>query len=469
MVNWVVFFLYIITFFIAIYNIIIQYRRKKVVNAFICFHIAFILYYLFIPIIILLFIKLYPNQVDGFAFRISQADSYDLISAFSYTIIAYIIILVVYSIKGRSNILESNIIAKKNIETDQVGYSDTRIYHIALAAGILTLIIGITAEIFIANSFGGILKAIAMGDKIRAFGSDRTNYIAQNRLFIFILMVSSLASTYFFVYTLRIYRRFIIKLLFLLSLLASIFFLMFNAGKLGILLFILTFFIDFAYRKTKHPFIFTGVFLIIGLLLLGLLDNLFFYLSYGYFNENNSSMMSFINEFSFPYFNILNVSKINDIYGFRWGVDFVSWVVNIIPTGILKIFGLAKIESQYMFTTEYYNHITGFSGGIPTDLLTLGIRQFGIIGIVVISILISVLCKYLDRIIDKIHSTKFTFMTLRISSIMFILVPYADLDAFVRNKYDMLLILIFSIIVHKGRLKIKSAYEINKDFYIQQR
>jgi hypothetical protein len=94
------------------------------------------------------------------------------------------------------------------------------------------------------------------------------------------------------------------------------------------------------------------------------------------------------------------------------------------------------------------------SGGIPTDLLTLGIRQFGILGVLAVSVIFSTLCKYIDKVIDKAYSKKSIFITLRIASIMFIIVPYADLDSFVRSRYDMLMVLLFFIIVSKIQTEV---------------
>ncbi|MDF2519794.1 MAG: hypothetical protein K0R84_422 [Clostridia bacterium] len=458
MVNWIVLFLYSLLFFVAVCNVIAQYSRRKIINAFMCFQSAFILYYIFIPIVVNIYIKISPGQLDGFTQTISHADSYDVINTCIYTMIAYSIILFTYYTKRPSTTLDFDLYIAENLSENQIDYWEKRICSIAVAAGIITLIIGVAAELYIVNSLGGILKALAMGDRLRAFGSDRTYYLPQNRLFILILMVSPLASTYFFAYALRIYRRFSLYLLLILSFIASTFYLIFNAGRLGIFLYISTFLIDYVYRKSKHPFGFVGLLLILGVSLLERLDDLFFYLSYGYIKLSSPGIISIINEFSFPYLNLLNAFKINEIYGLRWGVDFVSWVINIVPTRILEIFGLTKVTSQYMYITEYYSRISTASGGIPTDLLTLGIRQFGVFGILVVSVMGSLLCKYIDKLIDKMYWKRFAFIALRISSIMFIAVAYADLDSFIRNRYDMLVILLFSIAASK--IKIQKSLKV---------
>lgn len=462
-------FLYCILLVIAMYNLINQYKKKKKITAFICFQVAFIIYYILIPIMALSIINIYPGQLTGFVFVISNAECYDIIYAFMYTLISYTIILISYNIRLSSRSPEARLRDSKslNIKTDfwndlNMNKIHKRIYRITIFIGLLFLILGIISELVIANSLGGIFKAIAMGDKLRAFGSDNSQFIPQNRLFTIVLMVSSLVSTYFFVYALRIYKNFSVKCLLLLSILASAFYLMINAGRLAILLFVLTFFIDFSFRKTKHPFIFMCLFSIVVFVLLGALNDLFFYLSYGYVKETSTGILSIINEFAFPYQNLLNVHKINELYGFRLGVDYITWIINIIPTAVLQVFGLSKITTGYHLITEYYSGANAL-GGIPTDILTLAIRQFGFMGLIIISVLISKICKYMDKVICQMYSTNHIFMTLRISSIMFIVVPYADLDSFVRNRYDMLVVFIFIVVINKIKANAKQSLNITQN------
>lgn len=244
----------------------------------------------------------------------------------------------------------------------------------------------------------------------------------------------------------------------IISILASVFYFLINAGRIGVLLYLLPFLIDFSFRKFKHPFVLMSVFSVLFIILLGFLDDLFFYLSYGYVKESSTSIFSIINEFAFPYLNLLHVNHINAEIGLRLGIDYFTWIINIIPTSILNIFGLSKVTTGYEFITDYYSGGNA-TGGIPTDLITLGMRQFGVIGILLTGLVITMFCKYFDRIIDKIHSSNFYFMTLRMALIMFIIIPYADLDSFIRNRYDMLLIAFFAIIVTVIRYRSSSKYD----------
>lgn len=140
------------------------------------------------------------------------------------------------------------------------------------------------------------------------------------------------------------------------------------------------------------------------------------------------------------------------------GADFVSWIINIVPSSILSIFGLSKVASSYHTVTEYYRLTVGTSGGIPTDILSLGIRQFGLMGLLLISLLLSKICRFLDGIIAKVHSNNYYFITLRISSIMFLIIPYGDIDSFVRNRFDMILVFLFALVVSRKTQKVEREW-----------
>lgn len=461
----IVFIMYTTLFVIAVFFLIKQYKRNNVINAFICFQFAFIIYYILVPIVSHLVIEFAPDQLTGFIYRISNATNQDIFYAFFYTVIAYFIIITVYQVKiSRTNfqkIKRINVNIESSNNENINGKLNIKIYYTALIVGIISLILGLFGEVTISNSLNGVINAIKMGDQLRAYGSDSSAYIPQNKLFNIVLMVSSLASTYFFVYAVRIKKNLINIILLFISILASIFYLLINAGRLGILLFLITFFADYAFRKFKHPFIFLIGFSFFGIFLLGLLDDWFFYLSYGYVKESSNSISTIINEFAFPYLNILNVHHINVEYGLRWGIDYFTWVINIIPTSILNLFGLSKVTTGYEYITEYYMGQNA-TGGIPTDIITLGMRQFGFLGLILISIFISIICKYFDKVLNRIHSNKYYFMTLRIALIMFVVVPYADLDSFVRNRYDMFFLLIFSIYIYFIQKKYKKNKLQNK-------
>ncbi len=420
--------LYGILFIIAIYNLFNFYKKKKVIDAGICFQVAFIIYYILIPILSLIIIELYPEDLTGMLFRISQSNGF--IYAYIFTFIAYFTFIFGYKIKffkstkqDSENLLKAksqeitkescdNFNEKSSILKDKI-YNDfnIKVYKIALFMGVFCLGLALFSQMLIVNSLGDIQTLISMGNRLRAFGVDSSRYIKQSRLFAITLMAISLASPYFLLYALRIKNKLSTKVLLIVSILSCILYFAVNAGRIAVLVFGLTFFIGFVFRKTKHPFVYILIISILSLSLLGTLNDLFYYLSYGIARESSrGGLISIINEFAFPYLNLLNIVEINEIYGFRFGIDFISWAINIVPSSILSVFGLSKVGSSYHTITEYYRLTVGTSGGIPTDILSLGMRQFGLIGLVAISLFLAKICKWLDGVITRIHSNNYYFI-----------------------------------------------------------
>lgn len=447
-------FFYSMFLLLTVYNLMQQYRLKRIINAGICFNFAFILYYILIPLISIIIVENQPNNLNGMLLRISNSSDVGKVYGLLFSIIVYFIYTISYKIKWKSSklieISAKGYEEKRNIHTKYVDYKN---YKTALSLGVLCLVLGLLSQFLIIDSLGGIMTTIKMGDVLRAFGADNNNYIPSNRLFALTLMPIVLAASYLFMYAQRIEKKLIVSILLTLSILSSLLYFLINAGRIAVLIFILPFFLDYAFRKTKHPFIYMAVISLISIALLGLLDDLFFYLSYDYVKESNSSgIISIINEFSFPYLNLINIVDMNEIYGLRWGVDFVTWIINIVPSNILSLAGLSKLETGYHLVTEYYLG-SNPSGGIPTDLITLIMRQFSLLGVVIIPIILGRIVKIIDFIIGKIYSLDYYFMIIRIASIFFLIVPYGDIDSFIRNRFDMIIIVLFIMNIHRVKQK----------------
>ena len=190
MVRYLVFILYCLLFLLAFFNLIKQYKYKKIISGFICFQVAFILYYICVPIISFIIISIYPNQLTGFILKISNADSYDILNAFICTFLMYILTYFVYHIRISKQSLTFQLVLEDRynrgyyyLDEIKAYYLNKKGYFIVLVVGLILLIIGLIADFMISESLGGFLKAISMGDKLRAFGSDNSRYIPENRLF----------------------------------------------------------------------------------------------------------------------------------------------------------------------------------------------------------------------------------------------------------------------------------------------
>ena len=93
--------LYGILFAIAVYNLVNFYKKKKVIDAGICCQVAFIIYYILIPILSLIIIELYPANLTGMLFRISQSKGF--VYAYIFTFIAYFTFIFGYKVKFLKN------------------------------------------------------------------------------------------------------------------------------------------------------------------------------------------------------------------------------------------------------------------------------------------------------------------------------------------------------------------------------
>ncbi len=440
--------MYLVLFFLIGSLIVKEYKNKKMINSFLFFNISFSIYFILIPIVILFIPKNSPNYDMGFLKYLRNLDIYDYYYGFIFTFLFYIFTVLFYKLLSLKS---KNRTTKENNLATLLNILQSNSYII----GLTCFILGLFSELIIIKDLGGVAQAISKGDILRTFSLDGSSLIPQNHLFLTITMVLSLAGTYLLYLSNRIAFSITKFLLLIISFSSSIFYLLFNAGRLGILLFGMCFLLDYAFRKLRHPFIFIFLVSIIGIVLLEQLDNLFFYLSYGYIKQTESTgIIGTINEFSFPYINVLNVLKINECFGLRYGVDFVTWVVNIIPYSILSNFGLNKIIPSYEFITRYYVG-QGSTGGVPTDFITQGIRQFGFIGVFLSSFLLAFVCRIIDSFLTKSFFDKFTFFALRITSFGFVILPYGDIDSFIKNRMDIIILILTLYVVNKKNKKYK--------------
>ncbi|MGF2065808.1 hypothetical protein ACQUEV_02315 [Enterococcus gallinarum] len=439
--------IYIIFFIIVLISLFMEYRKQKMITAYIFCKVSFLLYFIIIPIAIFIILSSENSIETGFFKYLNPTEIENYWYALFFSIIFYVCLEIFYKLLLGNN-LKITPVPKNTLQFSKI------IDKYAFKIGVGTFFIGLISEVVIIRDLGGITNALSKAESLRAFNGNGALLIPQNHLFLTITMVLTLASTYLIGISNRIKPSTLKKVFFLLSFITSTFYLLFNAGRLGILLFFLCFLLDFAFRNLKHPFLFVIAASIVSLALLDKLDDLFFYLSYGYIKKSEYSnvFISMVNEFMFPYTNLLHSLRMNDYFGLRYGLDFVTWIINLVPYSILSIFNLSKVTTSYDFITTYYLG-QGSLGGVPTDILTQGIRQFATLGIVIISFLIAILCRMIDNVLSKDFFYKYTFFSLRITSVLFVIIPYADLDSFVKNRMDLVLLFIFILICNKSYKK----------------
>jgi len=329
-------------------------------------------------------------------------------------------------------------------------------YRMFILFAYLCFIIGSLSFFIIAYSVGDVVQLLKMGDLARGYGKDLGNLISRNLLPIRTLMPLILVSPFLF-YTMNKYKNTVInKIMFLISFIISILYLIFNAGRAPILTFVFPFLFLYFDKKYKNPWFIMLVIFIITILALKWLDDLFLYLSYGTTKSsiNDISIIKyFIIQFGYPYVNMLNSNKMIDYFGLRLGIDYFTWIINIIPVSLLSKLGLWKVDIITDYITIYYAQLTyakRIMGGVPVDLFTLGYLQLGFLGAIIFVVAFSYVVKTLDKksYNDRYYHLK-EIIYLRVVIVFMMVVPNISLDSIVRGRSDIIILIFLIIITHK--------------------
>lgn len=415
-----------------------HYRRIKKIDSFFFFSLAYNIYYFIAPIITLIFIDSGVDNHNRFIFSVVNASFEQHIFAIYTSALGYVLFYIIYIFFSRIRVK-----SKKNILTLGRDRRNPYNYNIILFVAFLVFFIALFAEVYLIYSLGGLSNALSMINVLRAGTIDKSSYLPSNLLFLFTIYPWIHASTFLFFLAYRIKRKKTNLIMFTISMILSVFAYLLSGGRLQILLFLLCFSYDYFKRNFKHPYLAMVAIAIFALSLLETLDNIFYYLTYGSVPVwSSSGLESILEEFLFPFANLLNVSSINEQYGLNYGIDFISWPTYLIPSPILSIFDITRPEHGYLIISEFYNGADSIRGTVPMDVLTLGYRQFSFFGIIIIMISYALICVIIDKIADKVsEDNRFTFLYIRICMIMFIMLPYADIENFVRNHFNTIILI----------------------------
>ncbi len=114
--------------------------------------------------------------------------------------------------------------------------------------------------------------------------------------------------------------------------------------------------------------------------MLNVLDALFVYFERESFDVSSFDYDAVLWQFAHPYRNLSHSFNIINDYGIAYGSHFVTGLLNFIP-GV-------TMEASYERTCEYYMGVNWRDMyGIPNDIVTFSIIEFGIVGVVVYSFL----------------------------------------------------------------------------------
>ncbi|WP_297432228.1 O-antigen polymerase [uncultured Cetobacterium sp.] len=386
------------------------------------FSLVYLIYYVIVP----LFWLNYPIK-GYFPIQISKEIKhikilYDISPYIFFSYIAYFLGFIIIGSK-------KNVIRNKKINIKVI-----KIY------GLFSLIIGIISITILVYNFGNFITAIPKIINLRWINSN--TYIP----FEFMRIFNPFVIVAFYVYYSLNKKKYM-----LLSFIASIYFLILQSGRSHVLYFIfpIVYFKYINSKKTKQIYyILLLVIVIIILTLYG--DEIRKYFMNIPMNIKKNSLeeniSKFIIQLSFPCFNLIRLFREGNIL--RYGQD-IFVIFNIIP-GI-------TMESLWQLNTKLFE---SFNAGVPVDILSFGIYQFGKIGMFIVMFIMGITTKLISRYFKRRKHIIYKLLEYRISILYAFIVINFDTEVFIRSGLPYIFgIIIFKILGERNesRINIRNA------------
>lgn len=244
----------------------------------------------------------------------------------------------------------------------------------------------------------GSISNMLLANKRMAYGGETEVEVESPYLFLIILAKIVIFSSYMF-WGLKNVKDIRLKKYFYISLLISLFILFRFSGRMILMTFIATFMLSNFILKQKLPKLKFVILAALGgfVILFGnavfksfLYEDAFSRRQEYYSNADPvlTPFLDIISGFSFPYRNLLHYYEYS---GFGYFMDMVQFPLYILPRRIIPI---RPVETTIEVNTM---NILGIPGGImPPDVVTYGLLNLGILGVILTAFAFGVLCKYID-------------------------------------------------------------------------
>lgn len=404
-----------IVHFTILYN---HHVRKRTVGVFSMVFFILLLYYEIIPIIF------FCSNVDKLASKELLVRECSIEQFLLAELCIIIFSFVFYVTYHRYNRIRNNVSYEVNEE---------KLDKWLLRLGLISFFIGSLAFFIYVSAFGGISAWYSKANIIRSFAYSSDKYISHFASIMVIPAKMLLASPLLLHAVMLKKRKIWLRIVFIISVVLSFIFLLGNAGKTDIIIFLLCFAIPFFKRFMRHPWRFTIVTGIIGIPCLELLDAVFDYITYGQWVVEETNILYTLRQFAYPYCDVLYMSDIVNKFGLRWGKDFITGVLNVVP-------GL-NFEASYIPVSAFFGGESWtFNGGTPNEIITFGYQQLGIIGVVLIAIIFGIICGKIDKVVETISFDNiYAVFTTAIIMNMFTYMLNADIYGLVSTQFALVL------------------------------
>ena len=311
--------------------------------------------------------------------------------------------------------------------------------------GNVMLLVGGICTLYYMLSFGSISRAILLSGYVRSFTVSSTRYVSYLASIMIIPAGAIVIAPWCFLLGLDYNRGTWKRIKLIISLILSALFLLVKAGRAPLMIFLISFAMPFLIKRSKHPWLILCIAAFIGMPLLDYLDVLFD----NAVIESGYNFTSYISQFAYPYRTITSIFDIIGQYGIRWGQDFITSFLGMIPG--LNFDSTWRIVSEYIGGTGWMS-----TGSTPTDLISFCLLEFHILGILLGGIL-GLVCRNLDKglfCIGEGEKNRSEYGIRALSSFCllncFWFVSTADFESLVRNIYFMG-ICILILFISKGK------------------
>lgn len=441
---------------LAVSELTYQLRKNKRL-VLLVFKTSFILYYFFVPLLLLLFkreIKA-KNYVSPYLKTVIASSDREQIMALLIAVVTYIVIIMLQRVvlKGSKRVKieqATGVAVEKKI--------NERIYDI----GVGFVVLGSLGAVILFNDLGGLSKALSMGTTIRAFVIDSSEYISAIGMIGQTVAEAALVGCFLVFATKQtsVKSSVILGIGFVFSLL----FLLFSAGRAPILVFVGCF--AFYYLKKYCKNIVWMVVCAFALLVVtsSSIEDIVNNVASGLPMFNNFSysltdnVIATIADLSYPYANVLNLSKFMQGCDYRYGIDYILWIFEILPARLFMSIGITlptyKLATQEI--TSYYVEIYQWNGGTPADYITFGWLQGGFIGIIVNNIIFISVIKYIDAALSRL-TNKYRPLIYRFAFLGYSFITSGD---FTNIVYSNLFLLLAAGVILYTKIKAKVQYDV---------
>lgn len=446
-------FLYIILFLVSI-MVLILYIKKGVNVLWIVFFSVFVLYYVFVPTFLnvsnISEWETVPHStfIDVFL----DATQEDLYRTFLITLFALITMIIAHWIIKRIKIIGISKPGSYSNETEEnYKYINKVVYYL----GVVLLIIGGLALIKVMVELGGLKRMLIMGNNIRDYTSNNADFVSPLGAVCITLSVC-VTGSFFCIYSSGEKKK---KHIFLLvvSFIFSVIYLMFNAGRAPLIVFIACIGLSFFKERGKSItwIVVLGVIFILFFssslsdVMLNLSRGLFPFHDFSYsFVDNLSATLT---DYSFPYANVIELPQMISKYGYRNGIDYILWAYELIPKRLLSLSPMTTVTAE---VSQYYVQEGLSIAGTPADFITFGWFEGNVIGIIVNCIVVyCVLNVFYKKL--RILPVRYSAFKYRMCFFAYSLITSNDIVLVVKsNLYLIVIMIVIAIAINRSRKKL---------------